>query len=790
MVFLFAATLGSFAAQTAGAPSPASTELFKWFDQLPLPDVKDLPFIEIWTGHSTSKPSGLPLYTTIQGFLLKDEGPAFTAVMRDLTTVTFAKSGNTPNTEGFVGYRIASLEAEVRRILPTLGDEKAFFLGHDEADDHLNPVGELFALARTCERRGRADLSNAIFKKLPQARKAMDDGASQWSLRELLEEEFAKLLFRLAMYDFQKANHSREDLVSECRKIEDLCPKAESELKEVRGCREALESQLSKDAAHRPVSDAELAKLPPDQRAAEWIYRLRDETLHHADPEQRYADKEELLPSNGAYAALVSMGIEAVPALLSALDSRDRTRTVMTNGLWDEIWLSPVREEAIDALNAIAGFQFNRGNIKVEAAKWFERVSRNDEKGYLIDRLRAERTIDVAQRLLKKYSDEGASAIRDIMPGVGIFERYNLIAQLGAHDSPVCREILSQEMMHGSVLCNRVQAATVLDHFGVPDAALAMRAEWQKALPTLPATTYDERSWDSPVFLVRFLVFSAAPEGPGTFIGATDRLPLAWRLDLIYEMVGRNLPKEPPPISAATLLAMEEVLIELLTDTTPISDARGILLAKSPEPRICDLAAETLHKLSPNKYHFDVNAPPGARDRQCIQFANLRAQELGKPVRDVPPELPAKHLAPAHACDIAAIEWKVDSVTPPAAWRARVAKMKGAPLNAAALISLLCDYAKRPLPGTKGIRFELLRYDDFSGVKLTIELEKGIPPTSPSPGVPSFGICSIGSDKGDRRKLSDLAKADEWKTLSEVIADFRKAPPDKAFEFAAEIALE
>ncbi len=803
--FVLLSAIEIFAADTQTPnPEAQSAALYAWFDQLPLPDVTNCPFIRIWTGGGTDTPSGKQRFGGINGFLLKDEGASFTAVLQDFTTAKFRKSRSGPEFVDFVGYRVESLKDEVQRLLPTLGKKDAEPVVVDEhRSDRLGRIGELFGLARICQQRGQPELARAILAKLPQIRQRMPNGRPDESFQEILEADFAGLLDWITLRDFANAERTRSDLVGELKKIEQLCPKAELSLKRIRLYRIKLENQLAEDAIHRMISDAELSALPPEKQAEELVYRLRDETTRWKNDGADFDDAHEFLASIGAYSSLVSLGIAAVPALVAALDSDGLTRSVVvTRDLGGGVEIVPIHDMSLDAICDIAGIKFpsmvKDSNLTTEAERekrtrneigeWFEAVSTIGEKAYLLEKVRSGLGPGfAASRLLNKYPPDGLKAVLEILPKTNDSERRNeLIMLLMDHDTPESREALTAEMMQSPAYANRVTAAHLLLHFGVNTPIPVMRTEWAKVLPELesakPNIYFEHPSGDSPTDILKFIVWTS-PYDLRSAIGNATGLPAPWKAYLIKLIAESSMFKDE-----ATQAESQDVLAELLNDTASCPDTYGFSTYEPPDPRVCDLAAELLHECWPHKYEFHVDAPAAMRFRECVVCANVRARELGEPLRDVPPKArPEKRLAAAHACDITSINWNPDSATLPPVWRARFSKMQGARMSAKSLVSTLCEFVKNSPDGIKGLKLELIRLNDLSGVKLSVSLETGSPATS-TQCIYSMAARLFLEEIGSER--ANIIKPEGWKSFSDAVKYHNHTPPETAFKITARISLE
>jgi hypothetical protein len=231
----------------------------------------------------------------------------------------------------------------------------------------------------------------------------------------------------------------------------------------------------------------------------------------------------------------------------------------------------------------------------------------------------------------------------------------------------------------------------------------------------------------------------------------------------------------------ATLEVIEEILVRLLEDPSRRSGISGGLGELSfSDPRVCDLAAETLRGGWGDRYAFDFAGPLKVRDRQCLAAANVWRSANGKelleiPEREVKPltaeefallcerfetmasaEEEAAFVAAVMKAGVAALprllELEAESagrkkeqageaarllsnrvgritIVPEGADYAPVGKwrdaMLGKPLDGSTVVALMSTFFKqadRNGEKVRGIEFEASRAADLSGVEIRIRL--------------------------------------------------------------------
>jgi hypothetical protein len=139
------------------------------------------------------------------------------------------------------------------------------------------------------------------------------------------------------------------------------------------------------------------------------------------------------------------------------------------------------------------------------------------------------------------------------------------------------------------------------------------------------------------------------------------------------------------------------------------------------------MAAFYLAQRWPDRYVFDLSPGPATRERQRVQCLNVWRLAHNLPALPLPPApIPLK---PEQANLVTAIEWAKDSAKPSPDFAARVDAFRGKLLDTNHLVAFLSALGKNPEPQCSGVEFEAIKADDLTGVRLTIRLLPGTPPT-------------------------------------------------------------
>jgi len=642
-------------------------------------------------------------------------------------------------------------------------------------------------------------------------RQVMPNSRAYEPLGVELQEDFAELLEWNAIRAVSGKGFIRADLLAQFRRIEALCPEAEYELKRVREVAGCLEKQIQEDSAHSAISAAEFAKLSPADQAAELVYRLRDETAQGVS-DWPFADSHERMPSNGSYAGLVNLGFGAAPALIAALDQEGNTRSVVATMRYGGVaGLLSIHDAAIAALNDIAGINFywqvpNWGMMKREESEpavreqiegWWKDVRQKGEEAYLVAKLNTEgNALNIGQRLMARFPETGAREIIKAAEASSDGRRRSVwIKLLWKHDTPECRAFFERELRGGPTLGNRVAAAYGLRLLGDSQAVSAMREEWSRIVGRTSLSSSGPLqpgdAPESPVHVAAFLASGAAPEGIYALGPDSGRLPAQWSarvMEFLADRLSNNYMEATEPATPATKLAIQDVLVSFLSDSTPCDESFGWRRLQVIRARLCDYAGVYLHKLWPDKYPFESGLSPSARDRQCIQCRNARSRETGEAILPLPEPLPVKRLSPSAACEIVRVEWEAGSAALAGAWRAKADTLRGRRLEGEAMVSLLKSFLKNPADRVSGISVDMIRYADLTGVTLSIRLLPGATITHGAQC--RYDFTGVYESGGGAWKIGELGDPAQWKRLRHEIAAVSESDPKRAFEIRFAIATE
>jgi len=522
-----------------------------------------------------------------------------------------------------------------------------------------------------------------------------------------------------------------------------------------------LTQMVAADAAHAKSAVTNLNSLSVTDRVQELIFQLRDQNGQQCFQPgycDIFMDKR---GTNSPAGQLVAIGYPAVPQLIDALTNQNFTRsvgfgrnfvfshTVLTVGDCAVAILQRIAERSFYEPGFTSGYMSNEHtNLEVRRAveTWWSEFQKKGERQMLIDGTAAgDRNSPAQARLLvSRYPDAAlAPLLQGTQAATDDYVRVWLMQMLEKYQSPETLAFLEKELRRGTSEPS-VTAASILNHWGKPEALTVMLQDWDASLKVQLEDLH----------IRSIMVFLASMDSPGVIAALGRGLQIRpsnvnARMAII-EIVGEGgsgsygLPAGQR--SVATREALEALLVSALQDDDQKMGESGSRMGKNySNPRICDMAGFFLNQHWPERYPFDLSAPLKERDRQRIVCENAWRQLHNLPV--LAPPLPStNHVATTEATKVVAIEWEAGSVKPSDAFAARIEAFRGKLLLATNFTRVLGYYVTQPEPGTEGLTLSARKEDDSSGVILKICLL----PASPANETPKFAITDdvIIADKG------------------------------------------
>jgi hypothetical protein len=438
---------------------------------------------------------------------------------------------------------------------------------------------------------------------------------------------------------------------------------------------EHYRSLIAEDKAWREPAGLDPSKLPPEQRIAYLIHRLRD-CRNSQNTRGRFGGglgglggfggrgfggglggqfflRFPLGPNNtplDPVAELGRLGNAALPALIEHLDDARPTRALMSHCELESGTLLRYGDLCQRIFETITGHTLHPGwcvqagvgkECKAKAEKWWQDYQRLGEEGILRQGIEAGDT-DSPALALKLIALKPQLAATSIAIGVRKSQsdsvRIALVGDLRDVGAPVATPYLLEELT-GPVRNSRIAAAAALASWNHPLGMVALLREWDAAKEETTGTHT----------IVELLLESHDPALIAALATKWPERPLAIRNLVIASA------RDAKTATAAESHAVEDILAAALDDGQPVEGNRHIDVDGETrwaiEPSIRDLAAQALAVRFDRPGLFDLFAGAVRRERGRQAVKNEWLRRRGKEpqpvavVADVTP-LPAAKVRP------------------------------------------------------------------------------------------------------------------------------------------------
>jgi hypothetical protein len=655
---LLCAALGIAQAKTPRAQlTAADRQLFAWFDELGIEDMSRARLVRLRTGNvvrTISDGVEKRLSDEPRAYLLWEKDNQFRALLGDLTVATFEKQGTDPAQDDYVGWRAVAPEEEtasMRKLISQKEIDGFWIDGHDTYSDRLDQRAQAFVLARYFQLQHREDLAASLLHGLDQwAHKTKEA-----PLHEFLEDKICSVLRWRATLAWADPQQDRHALAALLRNAAKHCPKAYDATFMAKPA-EALEQMASEDDTHRRLGAEELERLSPAEQARELVFQLRDDNQNEEEMWPRPWPFEPTR-GNGSMHKLKALGLAAVPALLGALKDDRPTRSVYRSHRYGGgAWPSMVRDLASQALTEIAGVNFfwflPGGGLEYEerwtrmraiAEDWWKTTEKEGDLTWL--RAHVVAGADGAQHCLeaisKRHPDAMPQLALEVIPTItNPRARADMLQQLKKVNTPEVNAFLLDELNHGPTLGNRTVAAYLLRQRHQPEAMAVMLAELSRFPGKIGEDKIGEHrsnpladgissawgppiSFDAPMHVLEFLTSSDSPPAIREVQAVLPRCDRFWRSSLIQACAMRFsgiADDRLEPVSRETRRALEMCLISELADEEILENST---FNGTKNPKLAEVAANALSGCFPDKYHFEIAAPP---EKRAAQLAAVRTR--------------------------------------------------------------------------------------------------------------------------------------------------------------------
>lgn len=791
----------------ANDPSPAAVECYQWFGGLGFPDPQKTVFVRYTDGGWTDYGKGRHQLQR-HGFLLGDTKENFRILTPVLQEEEHIKSK--PDVPDFekVGWEEMEFHEYAKTHLNKLQRPQEFSLAK-RFGERLSEPAEIFFVAYAAWRRDLPAVSQELFEEAVKA------GSPADGFRTQLEKDLGHAAMWRAILAFGGGEWGREENLVTRKELlvmfENIIKRypASEYMARAKETAEMLRRMIAEDEAHPVITDEALKKLPVAERVEELIFRLRDQNGRQVSQPGwcdifGYGNKD--TPAH----QLVETGLDAVPALITALSDKRFCRSV---GFWRDFRFShqvlTVGDCALAILQRIAGRGFytrrstssymssegEEGTTRKAVEAWWEGVRKKGIKQTLIEQI-SSGEIAPAELHDKLGAIDAGAAGPALLAGAGKAQdawiKASFFELLGALPDQSARDFLLRRMRVEKTAAGRVSAIKALAQTKRQDVLKALIKEWRDFRTAKPddGGFFDQRhTFES---MVELLAGWRSAESVNAMGKGWDKRGASGRWE-ICEALARalgpdgffNEPKDRPAAPAEAVAAGERILVRALEDIDARVSSSGTYGEWAfSNPSVADIANWALHQIKPNTYAFSSNkASRMVRETERLTALNTWRKANGKPLLPVPPA-PAK-LAAANAMQIVAVIVNAPSGKAGARLKETVEALKGGKFSENTLPSLCRDYVSHETRGIAGMTIEAFRDEDLTGVTIRLTLSAGkYPGDSGSWNHDSylyFGdeVLLSSSGAGTRDHLmTDRGWEDEVKQLGKII----KAPPEASFE--------
>jgi hypothetical protein len=778
-----------------------------WYRKLGFGPLAGMPWVRVATG-DTRRPDGQGERNSyFMGFLAAEStgeaGKDFEILTVDRNRLKFTRTPPEEREARRVGFEKRDFGMWIKEYLAATPEDPDGIANLSATNPFLNdhpttPAVAMCHLAMLCDETGFPAEARQLMARLAPAW-TVEEGEGK-PLAERLEHEFGHVLIWQAVLACDDPKNPRPDLLKGFERVVKLTPKSRH-VERAAAMVELLKRMIAEDEARAAARRAlPFESLSGEERIKDLIYQLRDQDggqfMQPGSCSIFNFGQEQDSPAD----RLVEIGFAAVPFLIEAMGDERLTYGV---GFHRDFYFSHevmrVGEAAQEVFEKISGVQLanqpvvrvfgedpatfseddGRKSLQEAARRWWREFEAKGERRFLIEEVSSggESVRSLAAALMAKYPADAPAALKaGLKRAKDEWSHSRLVSAVGNADfegsEAVLRQVIRDNRFGEGTLAalEALRERKVADALDLAIALLDEEKSWKEG------GTMDEMPAED---LIEFLLESREEKAARAVLERLEKLSLDLRVDVVL-VSHRVLDGEERP-GEATLEVIEEILVRLLEDPSRRSGISGGLGELSfSDPRVCDLAAETLRGGWGDRYAFDFAGPLKVRDRQCLAAANVWRSANGKelleiPEREVKPltaeefallcerfetmasaEEEAAFVAAVMKAGVAALprllELEAESagrkkeqageaarllsnrvgritIVPEGADYAPVGKwrdaMLGKPLDGSTVVALMSTFFKqadRNGEKVRGIEFEASRAADLSGVEIRIRL--------------------------------------------------------------------
>ena len=399
------------------------------------------------------------------------------------------------------------------------------------------------------------------------------------------------------------------------------------------------QSLLEEDRTWIEPNAEALANLTTEQLVAYWLYHLRDLAVWQWGSSELCREQDAKKPN--AAAALVRLGMAAVPQLIAHLDDARPTRSrqsILTSTLsgpptyllrygdcCQEIF-ETITGHTIHVRTTSFGFPIHdqKGQeCKANAERWWRDYQKKGDKQMLIESTEAggRDSVESARRLVAKYPDVAlVTIIKSARVAKDAWVRGRLVLIADQFNGAGVMAFLHAELDSPSFDA-RINAAAALAARAEPAGVKSLLREWA------------QRASENSDYAARTLVRSGNAEVLRRLADDMPRQPVLLRQEIIRNLHPLELQSDPcgKPLSAEAEVAIADLLAKAIADPQVTScyymHANGKPVNR---PSIGDLAANTLVGRWKQPELFDITGPHEVRERHRVQVLNVWLQKRVK----------------------------------------------------------------------------------------------------------------------------------------------------------------
>lgn len=657
-----------------------------WYRQLGFAEPGGMPWVKVATGSTHRSDGQREKNLYLMGFLAEESagegGGDFEILTVTRQRLRFTRTMPEEPESRRVGYEVLPFGTWLKDYLAAAADDPGGLTNLNVTspfsnDQPTTPAVTICHLAMLCDETGFPAEARRLMSRLTAAW-TVEEGKGK-PLAERLEHEFGHVLIWQAVLACDDPKNPRPALLKGFERIVKHCPKSRH-VKRAAELAELLKQMIAEDEAYAAARlKVPFESLSAEDQIKDLIYQLRDQdggqfmqpgscsVFNFGQSQDSPADR------------LVEIGFEAVPFLIEAmLDDRLTYGVGYHRDFYFSHEVMRVGEAAQEVFERISGIQLasqpvlrvfgedpatfskedGRKSLQEAARRWWRKFEAKGERQFLIDEVSSggESVRTLASALMVGYPADAPAALQaGLKKAKDDWSYYRLVYEVGNADFEGSEAVLRQVIRENRFGKGTLAALEALRERGVAgglDLAIALLDEEK---------TWKEGGWGDRMpaeDLLEFLLESREEKAARAILERLEKLTLDLRVDVV-EVLQRVLTGEEKP-GDATLAVIEEILVRLLEDPsrrTGMSGGLGELRYR--DPRVCDLAAETLRAGWGDRYAFDYESPLKVRDRQCLAAANVWRTAKGETLLAIP-EVEVK---PMSAAEFAPLRERFEAMT-------------------------------------------------------------------------------------------------------------------------------